>query len=215
MSDGCPITLTGKFLIKPMCPIAKTLLKKVFRIEIFGSENIPGKGSYIVASNHRSHLDPPVLNSAFPEPLMFIAKEELFKPPLGWILKHMRTIPIRRGSRDMHTLEMTLELLRKGCAVGIFPEGTRAKPGEFLRPKPGIGFLAIKSGVPVVPVYIDGTDIVFPKGAKFPKPGHPIRIFIGKPRRFINYEDNLKGYRKVALEIMEEIRNLASPPHPS
>jgi len=208
--SNCSTTWVGKYLIKPLCPLFKPSFGKLFRIEVYGRENIP-EGPYIVASNHRSHLDPPVLNYAFPEPLIFLAKEELFKPPLGWLIRHMRAVPVRRGSGDVDTLEMTLEFLRNGCAVCIFPEGTRAKPGEFLRPKPGVGLLAVKSGVPVVPVLIEGTDKVFPRGAKFPKPGAPIRVFIGEPKSYANYEDNLKGYRKVALEIMESIKSLALP----
>ncbi len=204
----------GEFLIKPLCPVAKPLFKKVFKVKVFGEENLPRRGSYIVASNHRSHLDPPVLNSAFPEPLVFLAKEELFRPPLGWIIRHMRAVPIKRGSGDVDTLEMTLELLHRGCKVAIFPEGTRARSGEFLRPKPGVGLLAVKSGVPVVPVLIEGTDRVFPRGERFPKPGHPIEVYIGRPKLYTGYEDNLKGYRRAALEIMESIKNLR-PPRPS
>ena len=211
---SCPITPVGRFLIRPLCPVAKPLFRKLLRIRVYGAENIPPGGPFIVASNHRSHLDPPVLNSAFPEPLVFLAKEELFKPPLGWFIRHMRAVPIKRGSGDVDTLEMTLDLLHRGCHIAIFPEGTRAKPGEFLRPKPGVGLLAVKSGAPVVPVLIEGTDRVFPKGEKFPKPGHPIDVRIGKPKVYRAYEDNLKGYRKASLDIMEEIKKLL-PPRPS
>ncbi len=206
-----PKTLFGETFLKPLCPPAKAVFRAVFNIKVYGTQNIPQSGSYIVASNHRSHLDPPVLNTAFREPLVFLAKEELFKPPLGWIIKHMRAVPIKRGSGDLDTLEMSLGFLRQGYKVAIFPEGTRAKPGEFLRPKVGVGLLAVKSGVPVVPVRIEGTGDVFPKGAKFPKPGHPIDVVVGKPLRFEGYEDNLKGYRRVALEIMEAIKSLNAP----
>ncbi len=209
---SCPLTPVGRFLIAPLCPIAKPIFRNVFKISVHGIENIPKEGPYIVASNHRSHLDPPVLNSVFPEPLVFLAKEELFKPPLGWIIRHMRAVPIRRGSGDVETLEMVLELLHRGCKVAIFPEGTRADPGKFLRPKPGVGLLAVKSGVPVVPVLIEGTDRVFPRGGKFPRPGPRIDVFIGKPRRFSAYQDNLKGYRQAAIEIMEEIKSLLPRP---
>ncbi len=194
--------------MKPLCPVVKPVFRWIFRLRITGLENVPKEGPYIVASNHRSHLDPPVLNSIFPEPLVFLAKEELFKPPLGWFMRHTGAVPIRRGAGDVDTLEMVLELLHKGCAVGIFPEGTRAEPGRFLRPKLGVGLLAVKSGAPVVPVLIEGTDVVLPRGRKVPKLGYPIRVYVGKPRRFLSYEDNVKGYRKVSLEIMEEIKNL-------
>ena len=206
-----PTTPFGETFLKPLCPTAISLFKKLFNIKVYNTENIPTSGSYIVASNHRSHLDPPVLNSAFPEPLVFLAKEELFKPPLGWVIRHMRAVPLKRGSGDLDTLEMSLDFLRQGYKVAIFPEGTRAKPGEFLRPKVGVGLLAIKGGVPVVPVRIEGTGDVFPRGAKFPKPGHPIDVVVGKPLSFEGYEDNLKSYRKVALEIMEAIKSLNAP----
>ncbi|MDQ7038871.1 MAG: lysophospholipid acyltransferase family protein [Aquificota bacterium] len=212
---GCPSTFPERYLLKPLCPVAKPLFRAFLRVKVYGLENVPEKGGYIVASNHRSHLDPPVLNSVFPEPLFFVAKEELFKPPLGFILRHMRAIPVKRGSGDLETLERVRELLEEGCSVCIFPEGTRAGPGEFLRPKSGVGFLAVRTGSPVVPVYIDGTDRVLPKGSRVPKPGHLIRVFIGKPKVY-REKDNLRSYRSVAEDVMERIRSLAgNPPRPS
>ncbi|MEN3028047.1 MAG: lysophospholipid acyltransferase family protein [Aquificaceae bacterium] len=187
----------------------KLAFRKLFRVEVHGVENIP-PGPCIVASNHRSHLDPPVLNSVFPEPLRFLAKEELFRVPLlGRLLPHMGALPVRRGSGDLEVLELALELLHFGCKVGIFPEGSRANPGEFLKPKLGAGLLAIKSQKPILPVYISGTDLVFPRHARLPKPGQPIKVFVGKSRLYYE-EDNLKGYRRVAEDIMKSIRELAS-----
>ncbi len=211
----CPTTFLGRYILKPLCPLARPLFRTLLRIEAHGLENIPSSGGYIVASNHRSHLDPPVLNSVFPEPLFFLAKEELLKPPLGFILRHMRVIPVRRGAGDLEALERAKELIWKGCSVCIFPEGTRARPGTFLRPKSGVGFLAIKTGFPVVPVYIDGTDRVLPKGSRFPRLGHAIRVFIGRPKVYRG-EENPKVYRSVAEDVMDRIRSLAgTPPHPS
>ena len=209
MSRGCPVSYLGRFVLSPFCPITKRLFKKIFRIEAYGVENIP-EGPCLVLSNHRSHLDPPVLNSVFPEPIRFLAKEELFKIPLlGKLLPHMGAIPVKRGSGDVKVLEMALELLHKGCKVGVFPEGTRANPGEFLKPKLGAGLIAIKSGKPVLPVYIGGTDVVMPRGVKFPKPGHPIKVVIGKAFYMSNLEDSPKGYRIAVNAIMERIKELS------
>ncbi len=209
MPANCPVSSFARFFLAPFCPITKRLFRKLFRIEAYGLENIP-KEPCIVASNHRSHLDPPVLNAVFPEPLKFLAKEELFKVPLlGKLLPHMGALPVRRGSGDLEVLELAMELMHFGCKVCIFPEGTRANPNEFLKPKLGVGFLAIKSKRPVLPVYIDGTDKVFPKKAKFPKPGHPIRVFIGKPKIYKG-EENIKSYKLVAEDIMERIKDLAN-----
>ncbi len=208
MPSACPVSRLAKVFLAPLCPTVKRVFRSLFRVEAFGLENIPSEPC-IVASNHRSHLDPPVLNSLFPEPLRFLAKEELFRVPvIGKILPHMGALPVRRGSGDLEVLELALELMHFGCKVCIFPEGTRANPGQFLKPKLGVGFLAIKSQRPILPVYIEGTDKVFPKGAKLPKPGHPIRVFIGKSRVY-HEEDNLKGYRRVAEDIMESIKELA------
>jgi len=137
MSSGCPVSRFSKIFLAPFCPPAKKAFRILFRIEAYGIENIP-KEPCIVASNHRSHLDPPVLNSVFPEPLRFLAKEELFRVPiLGKLLPHMGALPV-----------------------------------------------------------------------KLPKPGHPIRVFIGKSKVYYD-EDNLKGYRRVAEDIMESIKELA------
>lgn len=209
MSSGCPLSFFSRWFLAPFCPPVKLAFRKLFRVEVHGVENIP-PGPCIVASNHRSHLDPPVLNSVFPEPLRFLAKEELFRVPLlGRLLPHMGALPVRRGSGDLEVLELALELLHFGCKVGIFPEGSRANPGEFLKPKLGAGLLAIKSQKPILPVYISGTDLVFPRHARLPKPGQPIKVFIGKSRVYYE-EDNLKGYRRVAEDIMKSIRELAS-----
>ncbi|MDW8032401.1 MAG: lysophospholipid acyltransferase family protein [Aquificaceae bacterium] len=198
----------SRWLFSPVCPLVKFAFRKLFRVEVYGVENIP-PGPCIVASNHRSHLDPPLLNSIFPKPLRFLAKEELFRVPLlGRLMPHMGALPVRRGSGDLEVLELALELLHFGCKVGIFPEGRRADPGEFLKPKLGVGLLAIKSQKPILPVYIEGTDLVFPRHARFPKPGHPIRVFLGRSRVYYE-EDSPKGYRRVAEDIMESIKELA------
>ncbi|MCX8164951.1 MAG: 1-acyl-sn-glycerol-3-phosphate acyltransferase [Aquificaceae bacterium] len=201
------MSLLGRIFLAPLCPFTKTVFRRLFNIEVHGLENIP-KGPCLVASNHRSHLDPPVLNSVFPEPLKFLAKEELFKVPfLGMLLPHMGALPVKRGSGDLEVLEIAMELMHFGCKVGIFPEGTRANPGEFLKPKLGAGLLAVKSQRPVLPVYIEGTDRVMPKHTIFPRIGHPIRVFIGRAKVY-HEEDSLKGYRRVAEGIMESIKEL-------
>ncbi|MCS7262544.1 MAG: 1-acyl-sn-glycerol-3-phosphate acyltransferase [Aquificaceae bacterium] len=208
MPSGCPVSFVAKWLFAPLCPMAKVTFRRLFRVEVFGLENVP-QGPCLVASNHRSHLDPPLLNSVFPQPLRFLAKEELFRVPLlGRLLPHMGAIPVRRGTGDLEVLELAIELLHSGCKVGIFPEGTRAEAGQFLKPKLGAGLLAVRSQKPVLPVYIHGTDAVLPRGAKIPKLGQPIRVFVGKSKVY-REEDNLKGYRRVAEDIMESIKELA------
>jgi len=209
MRNDCYLSRFSKFFIAPFCPVIKPIFRSLFKIKVYGLEHIP-EGSYLVAPNHRSYLDPPVLNAVFPKHLTFIAKEELFRTPiLGILLPHMSALPIKRGAGDVQTLKLALELLHAGCRLCVFPEGTRAKPGEFLKPKLGIGLLAVKSKKPVLPVYIDGTDKVLPRGKKIPSIGYPIRVFIGKPKRYDFLEDNPKGYKAASNMIMEEIKKLS------
>ena len=162
----------------------KPALKKILRIKAKGLENFPQKSGFIIASNHRSHLDPPVVNIISPVPVIFLAKAELFKVPvLGWLIKKSGAIPIERNKKSGNkSLIKALKLLKEGYTIGVFPEGTRAKPKEFLKPKAGIGLLISKAKVLVVPVRIEGTDDIFPKGSKFPKIGKtPIYVNVGKP----------------------------------
>jgi 1-acyl-sn-glycerol-3-phosphate acyltransferase (EC 2.3.1.51) len=110
----CIKSFFANYVLKPLCPVVKPVFKAVFKIEVFGLENVPPEPC-IVASNHRSHLDPPVLNAVFPEPLIFVAKEELFKIPIfGKLISHMGAIPIKRGAGDVQALSTVLELLEKG-----------------------------------------------------------------------------------------------------
>ena len=181
-------------------------LKKLLKIEVEGVENIPEKGGCIVASNHRSNLDPFVLNIISPRPIFFMAKEELFKIPIfNWFIKKAGAFPVRRNGRDIKAMKRALSLLKEGHCIGIFPEGRRAKPGEFGKPQSGVGLLVSKIDVPVIPVKIDGTDIVYPVGSKFPKIGKSvIKIKVGNPLT-INRE---LEYRNISNHIMEQIINL-------
>ncbi|MGC8852621.1 MAG: lysophospholipid acyltransferase family protein, partial [Hydrogenobacter sp.] len=121
MRNDCYPSRFSKFFLAPLCPLVKPLFRSFFRIRAYGLENVP-EGSYLVAPNHRSYLDPPVLNAVFPKHLTFIAKEELFRAPiLGMLLPHMSAIPIRRGSGDVQVLELALELLHAGCRLCVFP----------------------------------------------------------------------------------------------
>jgi 1-acyl-sn-glycerol-3-phosphate acyltransferase len=117
----------------------------------------------ILAANHSSNLDPLFLGLASPRELFFIAKEGLFEVSRSftWLLEKFNAIPLRRGGVDLSALRKAAELLRKGQTVVLFPEGTRSKLGKFLGFKAGVGFLAIRNRIPVIPAYIYGVDNSF------------------------------------------------------
>ena len=113
----------------------------------------------ILASNHRSFLDPFVLGCCVRRPIYFVAKEELFKHPLaGWFLNCLGAFPLRRGASDEESVKTSLRLLERGQVVVIFPEGTRVTRGSLRPPRRGVGRMALESGGPVVPVAVSGSE---------------------------------------------------------
>jgi glycerol-3-phosphate dehydrogenase (NAD(P)+) len=148
----------NSFLYWPVRLIVKTAVLVYFRVRRIGREHIPQAG-VILASNHRSFLDPFVIGCCVGRPVFFVAKRELFRNPLvGWFLNGMGAFPVRRGRSDEDSMKTALELLARGEAVVVFPEGTRIVNGSLGRPKRGVGRLALQSGAPVVPVAVMGSE---------------------------------------------------------
>ena len=127
-----------------------------FTLKVIGKENIPKKGGIIIASNHVSNFDPPMVGIIFKGVCTFMAKEELFQKNklVSWVLRHLHAYPIKRGARDSSGIDKALEGLKKGWNFVIFPEGTRSKTGELGKPKSGVSMVAAQAGVPVAPVFI-------------------------------------------------------------
>jgi glycerol-3-phosphate dehydrogenase (NAD(P)+) len=146
------------FLYRPVRWFLKGFILGYFRLRRLGREHIPD-GGVVLAANHRSFLDPFAIGYCLPRPVYFVAKQELFRNPiLGWLLNSMGAFPIRRGGSDEESMETALQLLDRGDAVVIFPEGTRIRAGSLGRPKRGVGRIALQSGAPVVPVAITGSE---------------------------------------------------------
>lgn len=152
-----------------------------FPRKVYGRNNIPLKGAFVLASNHISNIDPPILGISTRRRLHFMAKIELFKNPfVGWWLRQLWAFPIKRGESDFGALKEALRILKSGEPVLLFPEGTRRVAGDELKPQPGIGFLVLKAKVPVLPVYIHGSDNVMPPGSKSFKRSL-ITVTVGEP----------------------------------
>ncbi|MBF0486385.1 MAG: 1-acyl-sn-glycerol-3-phosphate acyltransferase [Candidatus Omnitrophica bacterium] len=162
-----------------------------------GRENIPRQGGFILASNHESNIDPMLLPVVTPRRLRFLAKDSLFKNPFwGFIIRTGGGIPVKRASADKGALAAVLHELEEGFPVLMFPQGTRGGA----KVQPGVGFLAVKSGKPVVPVYIEGTARVLPKKVYFPK-RHPVKVVFGKPVTFSSKQPP----QEVAQKIMAAV----------
>lgn len=144
-------------------------------------QNVPLAGPLIVAVNHQSHLDPPATACATRRQLAFLAKEELFRNRFfGSLISSLGAFPVRRGEGDSEAIRRTIALLESGEAVLVFPEGTRGD-GETLNPfNRGVAMFAKRTGAPVIPVGMVGTNIVMPRG-KLKGRKAPMRAKFGRP----------------------------------
>jgi len=158
-----------------------------FRLTRIGMEHIPRRGAVIVASNHRSFLDPFVIATMARRPMYYVAKKELFnKRWQAWVLTALGAFPVDRGANDTDMIDTAKAILARGDIVLIFAEGTRIRPGALGQPKRGVGRLALETGAPVVPIAVIGTEAIR-RGWRI-RP-HKVRIRAGRPLTFPIVED--------------------------
>lgn len=184
------------------------LLKTLFGFRVQGQEMVPTDGAVIIASNHISLLDPPVVGAAIPRETHFLAKKELFKNRLlAWIIKAYNTVPVSRGRPDRAALRRIAELLRQGHAVLLFPEGTRGPGGTLLSGKLGVGKLAVEAQVPIVPAYICSSNRL--RQTLFRKRRLTVSFGCPIPRNWIGtLGQDKSAYRQIVQEVMQRIEAL-------
>ncbi len=175
------------------------LFKILFRLKVFGRDNIP-PGGFLIASNHNSLTDPPLIGAVFPRGVYFMAKKELFEIPLfGKLIKKTHAFPVNRGRPSPATFKKSIRLLKSGKILLVFPEGTR----KSRRVHPGISMLAHKTSVPVVPVRIINNNRV--------NKLYPITVKIGDKLEFPQNPDKkvTSGeYRRFAQKVMKTVYSL-------
>ncbi len=174
--------------------------------KFIGRENIPTKGAFLVASNHVSNLDPFIIGLGFYRRLNYLAKEELFRSKLQkFFFRQVGAFPIKRGVSDLGAIKEVFRRLKSKEPILLFPEGTRTLDPGKRKIQAGIGLIAAKSNLPVVPVYIDGSEKVLPPGARWPK-RHSITVRFGKPLFFT--KDKKNPSLKIAQDVMNAILSL-------
>jgi 1-acyl-sn-glycerol-3-phosphate acyltransferase len=199
--------------------LAGPLLHLLWRPELTGAEHIPPSGGAILASNHLSIVDSIFLPLMVDRPVTFAAKSEYFTGTrlvdrvTGAYLRATKQLSVNRSEaragQDM--LHAALSLLQGGGLFGIYPEGTRSPDGRLYRGRVGIGWLALNSGLPVIPVAMSGTDRVLPPGQKIPRVAK-IRITVGEPLTFEKYRDlasPARQRRAITDEVMQSIQALS------
>ncbi len=187
--------------------LIKAFGKVFFPFTLRHRERIPKTGGFVFASNHESNIDPLLLGLCVRRKISYMAKKSLFRSPLAdFFLRHVGAFPVVRERPDIGAMREAIKRLRAGSPLVVFPEGGRA--GVSARGgKAGVGFLAVKSGCPVVPVFIEGSGRVLPPGARWFRKGR-ITITIGEPLSFARGE----SYETAAERVMRAIRELGSPP---
>ncbi len=188
--------------------IVLALFKIFLRLKVEGKENVPEEGGVILASNHASYIDPPVVGVSTKREMKFLAKRELFEPPVfGTIITKLNAVPINRSGFGKEPLDAMYKALEEDMAVIVFPEGTRNKGRYLGKAKAGLGMIALRSSKPIVPVHISGTRSVWRSLIGIER----VKVSFGK---LINLDEiplsgNRKDdYRTVTQEVMREIEKL-------
>jgi len=188
-----------------------------FRWRVFNPERVPVQGPVILASNHASFLDPPLVGSGLRRDINYLARESLFRyPGIGALLRSWNAVPVDRDGGGARGLKAILDRLLAGGAIILFPEGTRTQDGQLQKARSGIGLTVIKSAAPVVPVRVFGTFEAYGRQIKIPRP-HQVTVKYGRPMDFAALRAEAKTcdkarlkeiYQQVADEIMAAIAKL-------
>jgi 1-acyl-sn-glycerol-3-phosphate acyltransferase len=183
-------------------PFFGMLVRAVAPLRVYGGDRIPRNGPVILCFNHFSWLDPWALGSNVPRTLYFVAKQEAHDNPIiGPFIRFFGTSSVRRGESDREAIRIMREVVRRGDALGMFPEGTRQErvPGPV---RAGAAMIAVQEHVPVVCGAIHGTQ-----DWKFGN-WHPVSIAFGEPFDLSGHPRNSQGYRAAAQDIQQELRRL-------
>ena len=196
----------------------RTVFRFYFGWRVCNPERVPLAGPVILASNHASFIDPPLVGAGVKREINYLARENLFRfPILGWILHQWQVVPVDREGGGAKGLKAILDRLLDGGAIILFPEGTRTRDGRLQPARSGIGLTVIKSNAPVVPARVFGTFEAYSRQMRLPRPFHTVVVKYGQPMNFEQLraeaqtctKPRLKEiYQQVADEIMRAIAAL-------
>jgi 1-acyl-sn-glycerol-3-phosphate acyltransferase len=206
------VDTTGRILYDIAHVVFYALARTLFRLRVIGGHHIPEKGGILIAANHASYVDIPLIGCAMKRRVNFMGKASLFHVPiLGWFYRTMGGFPITQF-HSRGKMGEAIRRLEAGEVVVLYPEGERSQDGRLLRGMPGIGLIVAHTKAPVVPAYIAGTHKVLPVGSKWPRP-YPVTVIFGQPIDFKYLLDTQRSdrqlYRAVSERVMTEIRQLA------
>ena len=212
--------MSYSFLTRLARLLTRIILGSKFHLR--GAASLPASGPVLIVSNHVGAVDPALIGAWTPRPVWFMAKAELFAGAFGWLMRGYHAFPVVRHSPDRTALRRAFDLLKQGSAVVLFPEGHRSETARLLRAEPGAGFVARRSGAPVVPIAITGTQYVLGRHAIIPRRAEVAMTF-GEPFQLPerNRDGSQMDHQQSADYLMAKIAQLlplenqgeyASPP---
>ena len=189
--------------------LSKALAKTFFNYRVIGAENMIEEGPCIIAANHCSFLDPPLVGVACKRAIHYLARKSLLDVPvLGPILPELNVIPVDQKNPERSALMGIIRVVKSGGAALIFPEGSRSPDGQLQPAQPGIGMVVAKTGAPVVPVRIEGSFEALPRGAAFLRL-RPVTVRIQPAIRFGKNEiQNRSFYQETSYRIMDAVTHV-------
>jgi len=200
---------------------ARTIFRCSTRVSVQGLEHVPRSGALILATNHISNGDPPLvsgwLTPALGRPVHWMAKAEALEWPLaGWFLRQNGAFGIRRGAADTEAFRLARSVLEDGRVLGTFPEGTRSPTGALQRAKDGVTLLALRSGAPILPIGVAGTDRFWPRSRKLWRFGGRVSMRVGEPfvlERLVLPDGTKEPLEDVTTRLMLHIAELLPERH--
>jgi 1-acyl-sn-glycerol-3-phosphate acyltransferase len=187
--------------------LARIVFFLVARIHLQGLEHVPRDGAFIIASNHLSWIDVPLIPAFLSRPVVYMAKDETFRGKLAWLVRFMGAFPVKRGEADRQALRAADEQLKEGTILVIFPEGTRSKTHTLAAPHAGLGMIALRSGVPIIPVAVWGSENVL-------KTFRPeVNVVYGEPMTFKpkGPKTTREDIDNVTQQVMQQIASMLPP----
>jgi 1-acyl-sn-glycerol-3-phosphate acyltransferase len=179
--------------------------------EVVGRENVPASGGIIVVSNHLNNADSPMIGRAMPRYIVFMAKVEMMRlPVVGALFRWWGAFPVRRGEADLNALRTACRVVNEGNALMMYPEGTRSRTGRLGKAHPGAAMIARRTGAPIVPIAITGTEGIGWPGVFFkPRSVRHVRVVIGPPFQLEEHgRTGAEGMRRDAETMMRHISAL-------
>lgn len=191
--------------------VVSVYAKLFYRHKVYGKEHFPKTGG-MICSNHTSFLDPPLIGISCPGMVHFLGRDTLFKSPFfGWLIRQLKTHPVKRGKGNIYAFKLAMSLVRKGNKVVIFPEGRRSPDGELKNGQLGVSMLVQRTGCQVIPVYIHGAYEIWSNKRRLPKIFGKTALIFGTPLNFDDIaetEDKKEGQKEVVARIMAKIADL-------